>query len=68
MGHDNAGVAGGAWFLDRVLVELPLWHRKWNFPHSRWISRTDDDKKLEHVLYSEVDGQVDDDSAPPPPQ
>ena len=51
MGHDNAGGPGGAWFLEGVEIELPLLHRKWNFPHSRWISKDDDDGKLEHVLY-----------------
>jgi len=51
MGHDNAGGPGGAWFLDRVEIELPLLHRSWNFPHSRWISKDDDDGMLEHDLY-----------------
>jgi len=51
MGHDNAGGVGGAWFLDRVEVELPLWNRRWNFPHSRWLSKDDDDRELEHTLY-----------------
>jgi len=58
MGHDNAGGPGGAWFLERVEIELPLLHRSWNFPHSRWISRDDDDGMLEHVLYP--DSSVDD--------
>ena len=51
VGHDNAGGPGGAWFLERVEIELPLLHRRWNFPHSRWISRDDDDRTLEHALY-----------------
>ena len=51
MGHDNAGGPGAAWFLERVEIELPLLHRSWNFPHSRWISKDEDDKTLEHVLY-----------------
>ena len=51
MGHDNAGLFGDAWFLEKVEIELPLLHRKWTFPHSRWISTKDDDRQLERALY-----------------
>jgi len=52
MGHDDTGGPGGAWFLESVEIELPLLHRgKWTFPHSRWISKDDDDRQLEHTLY-----------------
>jgi len=51
IGHDNAGGPGCAWLLERVEVELPLLHRSWSFPHSRWISKDHGDRTLEHVLY-----------------
>jgi len=53
MGHDNTGGPGGPWHLDRVEIELPLMHRKWSFPHSRWISREKehDGGNLEHELF-----------------
>ena len=62
MGHDNSGALGGAWFLERVEIELPLLHRKWTFPHSRWIAKDDGDGKLEHDLYPDtVDSTLPDD-------
>jgi len=59
MGHDNAGLFGDAWFLEKVEIELPLMHRKWTFPHLRWISKKDDDRQLERALYPDnVDSAV----------
>ncbi|KAH9519113.1 Lipoxygenase y domain-containing protein 1 [Bulinus truncatus] len=50
IGHDNAG-GGGAWFLDKVLIDAPSLGRAWSFPCGHWLSDSDEDRKLERELY-----------------
>ncbi|XP_059150632.1 lipoxygenase homology domain-containing protein 1-like isoform X2 [Physella acuta] len=50
IGHDNAG-GGGAWFLDKVLIDAPSLGRAWLFPCGRWLSDSDDDRMIERELF-----------------
>ncbi|XP_052229243.1 lipoxygenase homology domain-containing protein 1-like isoform X2 [Dreissena polymorpha] len=50
IGHDNKG-GGGAWFLDKVIVECPALGRNWTFQANRWLAKDKADNQLEVDLY-----------------
>eukprot|EP00056_Hartaetosiga_gracilis_P011787 m.180988 g.180988 ORF g.180988 m.180988 type:complete len:2129 (+) comp13581_c0_seq3:61-6447(+) len=50
IGHDNSNL-GAAWFLDKVVVEVPSNGKGFTFPCNRWLSKKDDDRKTERELY-----------------
>jgi len=42
--------SGPGWFLDWVKVTNMASNRTWNFPCGRWLSKDEDDGKIERVL------------------
>ncbi|GFN87702.1 hypothetical protein PoB_001420800 [Plakobranchus ocellatus] len=50
IGHDNKG-GGGAWFLDKVVIDAPSLGRTWVFPCGHWLSDSDEDRQLERELF-----------------
>ena len=50
IGHDNKG-GGGAWFLDKVVIDAPSLGRTWVFPCGHWLSDSDEDRLLERELF-----------------
>ncbi|CAE1278375.1 unnamed protein product [Acanthosepion pharaonis] len=50
IGHDNASY-GGAWFLEKVIIDCPSLGKTWTFPCGRWLALDKDDGKLEKELY-----------------
>lgn len=52
IGHDGKGVGSG-WFLDNVEIECPSQGQKWVFPHSRWLSKGEDDGLIERDILPE---------------
>lgn len=51
IGHDNSGLTGAAWCLDRVEIDCPSLGRKWYFPCGRWLAKGKDDGAIERELY-----------------
>jgi len=49
IGHDNSGFASG-WYLNYVEIISKSDGQKYNFPCSRWLSKDEEDKKIERVL------------------
>lgn len=50
IGHDNSGKKPG-WFLERVIVKNITTGKEKDFIAKRWLSKTDDDGKIEITLY-----------------
>ncbi|KAL4225451.1 Lipoxygenase y domain-containing protein 1 [Mactra antiquata] len=48
--HDNKGIAGAPWFLDRVEVEDPKSKKTYFFPCQRWLSTKHDDGQISREL------------------
>jgi hypothetical protein len=51
IGHDNSGVFGAAWFLDKVIIDAPSLGCSWTFPCSKWLADNKDDCQLERELF-----------------
>ncbi|XP_012940880.1 lipoxygenase homology domain-containing protein 1 [Aplysia californica] len=50
IGHDNKG-GGGAWFLDKVVIDAPSLGKTWVFQCGHWLSDSDEDRLLERELF-----------------
>ncbi len=50
IGHDNAGL-GGAWYLDRVEIEVPSLGKKWLATCEKWLSKKKGDGLIEREIY-----------------
>ncbi len=50
IGHDNAGI-GGAWYLDRVEIEVPSLGKKWLATCEKWLSKKKGDGLIEREIY-----------------
>ncbi|XP_053384453.1 lipoxygenase homology domain-containing protein 1-like isoform X6 [Mercenaria mercenaria] len=48
--HDNSGIGGAAWFLDRVEVDDPKNKKTYFFPCQRWLSTKADDGQISREL------------------
>ncbi|XP_062409544.1 lipoxygenase homology domain-containing protein 1-like [Sardina pilchardus] len=54
IGHTNEGLKAG-WFLDSVLISVPVHGQQYMFPSHRWLCRDEADGKVEVEIYpSEV--------------
>ncbi|XP_063398724.1 lipoxygenase homology domain-containing protein 1-like isoform X1 [Mytilus trossulus] len=51
IGHDNSGLLGAAWFLDKVIIDAPSLGCSWTFPCSKWLADNKDDCQLERELF-----------------
>lgn len=51
IGHDNSGLFGSSWFLDRVEVESKLLGKMWHFPFHQWLSKEKHGCKPEVELF-----------------
>ena len=49
IGHDNSG-KGPGWFLDGVKIRNMRTGKVWCFPVYRWLSKSDDDGKIERTV------------------
>ena len=51
IGHDNSGMFGAAWFLDKVIIDAPSLGCSWTFPCNKWLADNKDDCQLERELF-----------------
>ena len=49
IGHDNAK-KGPGWYLDGVKIVNMRTNQEWSFPVYRWLSKSDDDGKIERTV------------------
>lgn len=47
--HDNAGKRPG-WFVEYVSIYCPETRKKWDFYVHRWLSVSDDDKRIDRII------------------
>lgn len=52
--HDNAGLFGSDWFLDRVEIIDDYDRNKYVFLCDRWLSKSKEDKQIERTLFEKV--------------
>jgi len=56
IGHDDSGWNSG-WFLDKVIIENPVTHKKWWFLCGKWFDKDEDDKQIvRDIVASTEDG------------
>merc|ERR1711862_749141 len=58
IGHDDSGWNSG-WFLDKVIIENPINHKKWFFLCGKWFDKSIDDKQISRdIAASNEDGKT----------
>ena len=58
IGHDDSGW-NSAWFLDKVIIENPINHKKWWFLSGQWFDKSNGDKQIiRDIVASNEDGQA----------
>ena len=58
IGHDDSGF-GSAWHLAKVEVKEVKTGKTLLFPCNRWLSKSDDDKKIERILSADLKPKID---------
>jgi hypothetical protein len=66
IGHDNKGLLGDSWFLDKVIIEEEAVEggKKWYFLCGKWLSKTEADRQL----IRDIPARLTDGEATPPPK
>ena len=52
--HDNSGILGSPWYLDRIDIKSDMLDRTWTFQFGRWIARGE----LEVEMYPQQENSI----------